>query len=106
MQPLWDKCNTPEVNVRKGSKGSSHPKHKPVGTRTLLKRGYVKIKTEEGWKYEHRVVTNAKPGEHVHHDDEVRSNNDPKNLKKMNLVEHLQLHKRRKRDAIQIQKAG
>lgn len=58
----------------------------------------------------HRVLAEKREGrqllrsEHVHHDDEIKSNNDPSNLKLLPLREHMRLHalknvKLRKRDA-------
>lgn len=58
-------------------------------------KGYVK----RGGRHEHRVVAEQKlgrplqKGEIVHHDDEVKSNNNPGNLLVMTQAEHARLHK-------------
>ncbi len=68
----------------------------PVGSRTVLKSGYVAVKREDGkWVLEHRVIAGAKKGELVHHDNEVRSDNTPSNLIKMTRGEHSAEHHRR-----------
>jgi hypothetical protein len=59
----------------------------PIGTKRRY-LGYVKVKTDGGWEFEHRLVLAEKigrtllpwPQEHVHHRDGDRSNNDPANL--------------------------
>lgn len=61
---------------------------------------------KRGGRHEHRVVAEEslgrklQPGEIVHHDDEVRSNNHPDNLKVMTKAEHSRLHttERRRRE--------
>ena len=69
----------------------------PIGT-TRIKNGYVFIKTEDGWQYEHRLVAAQKMGrklrsdEHAHHLDEDKRNNDPGNLLVMDAVAHGDLH--------------
>lgn len=58
----------------------------PVGTRRLTSSGYVDIKTEQGWRAEHRVVMERKlgralePHERVHHKNGDRADNSPSNL--------------------------
>lgn len=70
----------------------------PIGTRRQGKRGYVRIKTENGWKLEHRLVAENAAGrqlesdEHVHHEDGVRSNNDDTNLEVLTCAEHGREH--------------
>ena len=63
----------------------------PIGSRRMRLDGYVEIKVGpsqgyNGWALEHRVVAEEKygrpiePGEHVHHLNSIRSDNDPSNL--------------------------
>jgi len=57
-----------------------------IGERRLGKYGYVYVKTECGWRLEHRIIMESMLGrplhvkEHVHHIDQDRSNNTPENL--------------------------
>jgi hypothetical protein len=69
-----------------------HPCSKPIGSLQPRKDGYIKIKTNNGWKYEHRVITNAAPDEIAHHENNNPSDNSPTNLIKMSSAEHTRLH--------------
>ncbi len=63
---------------------------KPLGAKKVLKSGYVWIKTEDGWKNEHRVVMARLierpllPAETVHHKNGNRADNRPSNLELWN----------------------
>jgi hypothetical protein len=50
------------------------------GGRYLDTQGYVHVWTPDGYKREHRLVTDAKPGEIVHHKDHDLENNARENL--------------------------
>jgi len=92
---MWAAANTPEANAKKGRKGEHHPNWAVIGSKSLSSHGYVKVKTESGWEYEHRVVTGALPGEDVHHRDEDKINNNPINLERLSPSEHAQLHRQK-----------
>jgi hypothetical protein len=73
-------------------------KQVPVGFKTLHKSSegfvYVMIKTEEPnkWEYEHRVRTNAKTGEQVHHINGNTTDNRLENLMVVSPQEHKNQH--------------
>lgn len=58
----------------------------PVGTRRQNPSGYVEIKTNDGWKLEHRAIMEETLGrplegaENVHHKNGDRTDNRPENL--------------------------
>lgn len=58
----------------------------PLGTVRVNARGYAKVKTETGWRFQHHVVAEQvlrrplRDNEHVVWVDGDRSNNDPANL--------------------------
>jgi hypothetical protein len=84
----------------RGVKAAADKKRKPIGSTRPCKRGeqtYVLEKTEGGWDYQHRVRTEALPGEHVHHRDEDGQNNAPDNLRRMDANAHRQMHRLAKR---------
>jgi hypothetical protein len=70
----------------------------PVGSKKLHKSSegfvYVMIKTEEPnkWEYEHRVCTNAKTGEQVHHINGNTTDNRLENLMVVSPQEHKNQH--------------
>jgi HNH endonuclease len=70
---------------------------KSLGNRTTTVRGnriYVLVMTEQGHRYEHRVVMEKVlgrpllPTEHVHHIDHDGLNNDPSNLELLSPADH------------------
>lgn len=89
---MWAASRTPEANVKKGLKKEANPHWKPLGTKYVRKDGYTKVKTENGWEYEHRLVAGALPNEHVHHKDGDPSNNDPSNLERIEGPKHSTYH--------------
>lgn len=68
-----------EPTARRGRPRAAHD-------RKVTRQGYVLVRTDEGWKPEHRVVMERhlgrklRHGEHVFHLDGDRQNNDPANL--------------------------
>ncbi len=80
-------------------KGKKRPEiSKPLGSRRISKRGYVFIRTEEGWIQEHRIIMenilNRKltKDEIVHHKDGDIQNNKEHNLCLMKHGEHSTYH--------------
>lgn len=65
---------------------------------TMRGRGSGKGYVKEGGRHQHRVVAERKlgrqllPGEIVHHDDEVKSNNSPENLEVITQSNHVRRH--------------
>jgi len=81
--------------------------HSWKGGRHPDSQGYMLVKVPghprtlaTGYVHEHVVIAEAKigrplePGEHVHHIDRDRANNDPSNLMVLTNSEHLKLHHR------------
>jgi transposase-like protein len=70
----------------------------PLGTKKTNSRGYVYVMTNDSWRPEHRVVMESKigstlsPNEHVHHENEDRSDNSPDNLEILDRSEHGRKH--------------
>jgi len=90
--------NTPQANRKKGHPGQKHNLWKPAGSKRVRRDGYVLTKIGEGkWDYEHRVVTQAPRGKHVHHRDNRKGNNTPSNLELLTPSEHIRLHGKRRR---------
>jgi hypothetical protein len=80
-------------SVRCGVK--SQPRRKsPIGSRAVMANGYVRLRTENGWEYEHRAVAARTIGrkltsrEAVHHRNGIRTDNRPENLEVMLGREH------------------
>lgn len=70
---------------------SSRPK--TIGKKHVTKLGYIRIHTEDGWKYEHHYVWEQNfgaipKGFVVHHKDGIKTNNDPSNLELMAKKDH------------------
>jgi hypothetical protein len=82
------------VGCPRRPRGGSHL----VGSRGPDGRGYVKLKTENGWQLEHRVVMEKKLGrplsreEFVHHGNARRDDNRVENLEVLDRPGHAQLH--------------
>jgi hypothetical protein len=76
-----------------------HPQAVPVGTKRISDQGYVEVKTIDGWDYEHRVVMSTHIGrslqthEHVHHRNDIRTDNRIENLVVVSNAEHRRLHR-------------
>jgi hypothetical protein len=70
-------------------------------TRTVRVSGvdYRMVMTETGYRYEHRLIVEALLGrqlartEHIHHVNGDGLDNRPENLRVMDAVEHLRLHR-------------
>lgn len=91
------KALTPEVLALKQRLLNEYRQHVPVGTKRICKRGtkqYILIKIAEPrvWVYEHRWVTNAPPGMHVHHINGDTFDNRPVNLQIIDPSDHSKHH--------------
>jgi len=70
----------------------------PIGAKHKISEGYIEVKTEEGWKYEHRYKAEEKLGrelkndEIVHHKNGDTSDNSIGNLEVQKLSEHSRMH--------------
>ena len=108
------RTNTPEARARisAGTKRGMAPpeirakisvaRTAPLGSTHLIKRGYVEVKTADGWRREHRVVTDLKPGDGrvPHHLDGNKANNDPSNLRVYeSQAAHMRHHNEERRHA-------
>ncbi len=74
----------------------------PLGSIRICSRGgYRYVKTEDGWRQEHRLVMGLTKGDGLiaHHDDEDKLNNHPDNLRVMTQSEHVAMHNRERRSA-------
>ena len=69
-----------------------HPNEKPIGSKQFRADGYIRVKTPQGWVYEHRHLLNADSNKIVHHKDGNPSNNAVENLEQMPERSHLQIH--------------
>lgn len=69
-----------------------------VGETRTTKKGYIEIKTEAGWRFQHIEVMESHlertlaPGERVHHGNEIKSDNRIENLELMEHGEHTAHH--------------
>lgn len=80
--------------------------HNWKGGRTITEHGYVLIRVGvghpladvRGYAYEHRLKAwqagHDIAGKHVHHEDEVKTNNDDANLKPLTVAEHRAEHRK------------
>lgn len=86
----------PSAYARKIAALNKVRRNYPIGATRIEKSSeglfYRVIKTPEGWKYEHRVVTNAPPGTHVHHLNGNTLDNRPENLSVLTPSEHRTAH--------------
>jgi hypothetical protein len=72
---------------------NGNPLAKPEGSKQITSHGYIRIKCSDGkWRYEHRVIANAGPGEVVHHKNHSGLDNNPENLSVLQPAEHARLH--------------
>lgn len=98
-------CN--KIYITRGSIGSKrfcsrdcrYKKSRTVGTKYIDKAGYIRVKTENGYVFEHRLVMSnylkreLKPNEQVHHKDGNKTNNSIDNLELFNSnSEHIAFH--------------
>lgn len=86
------------------------------GGRSVASNGYVIVRVGvghhladvRGYAYEHRVVAEQKigrplvKGEHVHHADGNRQNNDPENLEVLTHAEHFAEHRGPRKHALRL----
>ena len=76
----------PRVRVKGGRPKPPKKKRRPIGARSTRPGGYIDVKTEFGWRPEHRHVMEQRlgrpllPGENVHHKNGDRADNRPENL--------------------------
>jgi hypothetical protein len=84
---------TPEVNAKKAHYGAKHPKYVPSGTRRVWEgQPWVKVKTDQGWELEHRLVAQPGADQVVHHVNGDPTDNRPENLEAMTQAEHARRH--------------
>jgi hypothetical protein len=92
IRPSWSKrkfcdtrCGAREQHKRERTLDQCR-KRRPVGSRRPNNSGYVEIKTETGWKLEHRWIVEGiigrelLPNETAHHKNTIRNDNRPENL--------------------------
>lgn len=69
----------------------------PINTR-IISYGYIKIKTKNGWNYEHRIVMEKKLKrrltdiERIHHINGIKDDNRIENLQLTSIYLHSSLH--------------
>jgi HNH endonuclease len=82
----------------------------PIGSRTVTKKGYVFIKTTDGWLSEHRHVMERKLGrklrndELVHHRNEIKGDNREENLELVSARMHGERHRGRVFDRTELER--
>lgn len=75
---------------------------RPIGFERITSKGYVEVKTENGFRRKHihvmeqHIGRRLRPDEDVHHKDEDKTNNALSNLELMTHAEHTALHNRKK----------
>jgi hypothetical protein len=90
MTAMWAAAQMPEANAKR--MGRPPANKQPIGTRSLTRHGYVKVKTERGWEYEHRVIAKSGAEQVTHHKNGIKTDNRPENLKPMSKSEHSKIH--------------
>lgn len=77
-------------------------RQRPIGFERTTSKGYIEIKTEDGFRrknihvMEKHLGRRLTPDEDVHHKDEDKTNNELSNLELMTHAEHTALHNRKK----------
>lgn len=87
------------VVARSGvARRAAHTRGYPVGTKRPDGRGYIKVKTVDGWRLDHALIMERSLGrplredEHVHHKNEVGTDNREENLELLTRKAHGRRH--------------